>query len=159
MKKKRVKQIPRYLYYDDPWANFSMVTDNLLRAKQFQELSAAAKNFYVICCTHKKTAQQSQCLYMALKEYYQTIGEEKPDIEISYEAGTCKKSYRESDKFVIPQSHLAEYGISPQYASKLKKELIAKGFIRIFANGKHKHNAYDKRVTIYEFINDWKKST
>lgn len=162
---KKKKEVPDYLYANDPFSNFAMVTSNLFTSWQFQELTHAAKNFYLICCVHKQTAEQAQCLYKALEEYYLSIGEEKSGFDLSLEAGTQPRAKKKSTKFVIPQSHLLQYGFKPTYATKLKNELIEKGFIKVFANEK-KHAGrgvqganrdFSKRVTIYEFTNDWKK--
>lgn len=160
------KQTPSYLYDDDAFCNFAMVTSDLFASKQFQELSHAARAFYLVCATHKQTPEQSTCLYNSLKEYYQLLGEEKTDYDLRLMAGQEKRAKVKSTYFVIPQSQLEQYGYKASYASKLKRELIEKGFIKVFANEK-KHSTSDrytqgsnrdfsKQVTIYEFINDWK---
>ena len=76
---KKKKEIPSYLYDDDPFCNFAMVTSDIFASKQFQELSNAARIFYLVCATHKQTIEQSTCLFNALKEYYTLFGEEKTD--------------------------------------------------------------------------------
>lgn len=160
------KQIAPYLYNDDAFCNFAMVTSNLFASKQFQELSHAARAFYLMCATHKQTSEQSACLYNALKEYYTLLGEEKTDYDLRLMAGQEKRAKIKSTYFVIPQSQLEQYGYKPSYASKLKKELIEKKFIKVFANEK-KHSTsgrytqgsnrdFSKQVTIYQFISDWK---
>ncbi len=161
---KKKKEIPSYLYDDDPFCNFAMVTSNLLASKQFTELSKAARAFYLTCAVHKQTLEQSTCLFNALKEYYTLFGEEKTDYDLRLMAGQEKKAKIKSPYFVIPQSQLEQYGYTKQYATKLKKELIDKKFIKVFANEK-KHSTHNtqggnrdfsRRVTIYQFINDWK---
>lgn len=161
------KEIPAYLYHDDCFGNFAMVTADLFASPQFQSLSYAAQTFYLLCAAHKQTPEQKQCLYQSLKEYYALLGEEIPDIDLQMMAGTAPRAKVRSTYFVIPQSQMEQYGYKPAYASKLKRELIDKHFIKVFANEK-KHSASDsrvqggnrdfsKRVTIYQFISDWKK--
>jgi hypothetical protein len=119
---------------------------------------------YLVCAIHKQTKEQSECLYKTLEEYYNLLGEPKSEIDLKIEAGQTDRSRLTSMKFVIPESHLAQYGIKKSYAKKLKQELIDKGFIKIFANEKkHSKNGEQganrdnsKRVTIYEFISNWK---
>lgn len=161
---KKTKLEP-YLYNDDAYSKFAMVSNDLFMAWQFQELSHAAKVFYLVCATHKHTEEQRQCLYKSLEEYYKLKGEEMSEYDLKLYAGQVKKAKLQSMYFVIPQSHLEQYGYSPQYANKLKKELIDGGFIRVYANEK-KHSKgnlqganrdFSKRVTIYEFVTDWKK--
>lgn len=134
-------------------------------SKQFQDLSYAAQVFYILCATHKQTPLQSQALFNALREYYDLIGEGKSDYDIRVMAGQERKARTKSPYFVIPQKHLDEYGFGASYATKLKRELIQHGFIKVFANSKA-HGAgnhqganrdFSKRVTVYEFTNDWKK--
>lgn len=164
---KRKKEIPPYLYHDDASSNFAMVTADIFASPQFQSLSHAARTFYLLCATHKQTMEQKQCLYNALKEYYTLLGEDIPDIDLQLMAGTAPRAKIKSTYFVIPQSQMEQYGYKPAYLSKLKRELIDKHFIKVFANEK-KHSAgnsriqginrdFSKRVTIYQFVNDWKR--
>lgn len=157
MPRKSKSIVPSHLYCDNPYASWAMLTDDLLKAKPIQELHPPYRYFYLVCCVHKETLMQKQCLYNALKDYYQFIGEEKEDIDIQFEAGTCKKSHITSKKFVFPAKHLKEYGYTPQNANKLFRALIDKGFIRKFANNKRREQGFLKEVTIYEFVDDWKK--
>lgn len=154
-----------YLYDDDAYSNFAMISANLFTAWQFQELSYAARNFYILCAIHKHTPEQSTCLFKALEEFYKLKGEEISEYDLRLYSGQNPKSKIQDMYFVIPQSQLDQYGISAQYANKLKNELIEKGFIKVFANEK-KHSKgnlqganrdYSKRVTIYEFSTDWKR--
>lgn len=96
------KTLPSYLYDDDAFCNFAMITSNLLASKQFQELSLAARAFYLTCVTHKQTLEQSSCLYNALKEYYTLIGEEKTEYDLKLMAGQEKRAKIKSTYFVIP---------------------------------------------------------
>lgn len=162
---KKKKEIPAYLYNDDAFCNFAMVTSDLFCAWQFQNLSHAARTFYLLCATHKQTPEQKQCLYNSLKEYYTLKGEDISEYDLRLYSGLEYRAKIKSRYFVIPQSQLSQYGYKPQYANKLKKELIEKGFIKVFANEK-KHSSnntqganrdFSKRVTIYEFVTDWKR--
>ena len=159
---KKKKQLPSYVYHDDAFSNFSMVTSNLLQSAPFQNLSHAARAFYIVLVTHKNTALQRECLYNALKDYHKLTGKDVSDFDLAIEAGThCKQKY-DSPLVVIPEKQLKEYGYTAQYANKLKKELIEKGFIEIFANGKSiSKESYcscsSKRPTIYKFVNTWKR--
>lgn len=160
------KQIPPYLYCDDAFCGFAMVTSNLFCSNQFQELTHAARAFYLVCAAHKQTPEQSTCLYNALKEYYTLLGEEKTEYDLRVMAGQEKRAKIKSTYFVMPQSHLEQYGYKASYANKLKNELIEKKFIKVFAN-KKKHSTsgrytqgtnrdFSKQITIYQFISDWK---
>lgn len=155
------KEIPSYLYESDSGSNYSRVTSDLLMSKSYQELSHAARAFYIVLVTHKHTKIQSETLFNSLKEYYERLGIEKTKEDLQGESDQWEKWHGgESKKFVIPEKQLKEYGYSSAYASKLKRELIEKGFIKVFANRKGKgaiNQDYSKSVTIYEFSNAWKK--
>lgn len=164
MASKKTKLKP-YLYNDDAYSNFAMVSSDLFASWQFQDLSHAARSFYLLCAVHKHTGEQSTCLFKALKEYYELKGEEISEYDLKLYSGQIANAKVQSMYFVIPQSHLGQYGYTAQYANKLKKELIDKGFIKVFANEK-KHakgnvqganRDFSKRVTIYEFSTDWKR--
>jgi hypothetical protein len=159
---KKKKAIPSYLYYKDAFSNFSRITSDLLQSEPFQNLSHAARAFYIVLVTHKNTALQRECLFNSLKDYHKLTGNEVTDFDLSVEAGTYSRQKYDSPYFVIPEKQLKEYGYSSQYANKLKKELINNGFIEIFANAKSINNdsycrCSSKRVTIYKFVNYWKR--
>ena len=140
---------------------FSMVTSDLLESEQFQGLSQAARIFYIVLATHKRTTIQKQCLYMSLTKYHKLQGDNWTKEEIKLESGQgIKKGKPIPPYFVIPEKHLKEYGYKSSYATKLKNELIQKGFIETFAfeKGKDGYSNYNcKTPTIYKFVNKWKK--
>lgn len=154
------KPIPPYLCGDnDGKRDFAMIKANLLQAEGFQELSRPAQLFYLTCCAHKNTEMQRQCLYKTLEEYHALLDDDISKYDLQLEAGQVKNCKDDKMYFVFPSSHLKLYGISPQYASKYKKELIQKGFIRVVGNEKGKGKAnmdFSKRITIYAFTTKWK---
>lgn len=156
---RRKKHIQSYLYYQDEDSNFAMITSDLLSCSAFINLSHAARLFYIELCVYKNTVEQSQKLYVTLKDYYSALGIEKPEIDLKTEAGQNPKI--QSKKFVAPEkAFIKDYGYTKAYITKLKKTLIDEGFIKVYANGKGVGCAnpdYSTRYTIYEFVNDWKK--
>lgn len=140
--------------------SFSMVTADLLESPQFQDLSHAARMFYITIATHKRTSIQKACLYRTLKEYHKRQGDNVSDEDIKHEVGTAKRQKKQSPLFVIPEKHLKYYGYSSSYASKLKNELIENGFIEVFFFSKYKggYSYYNSKTpTIYKFVNKWKR--
>lgn len=139
---------------------FSMVTSDLLESEQFQSLGHAARMFYIMLATHKRTSIQKRCLYETLKQYHKLQGDNLSDEDIMHEAGTAKRQRYNSPYFVIPEAHLKYYGYRASYASKLKKELIDKGFIEevFFSKYSGGYSHYNSKTpTIYKFVNRWKR--
>jgi hypothetical protein len=95
-------------------------------------------------------------LYAALKEYNTILGLGLTDDDILDEATPNKRTKYTSGYFVAPIKQLAAYGYKPNYVTKLKKELIEKGFISIKYGQKGKFNAWNENVTIYQFSDKWK---
>jgi hypothetical protein len=58
--------------------------------------------------------------------------------------------------FVATEKQLVQYGYKKKYISKLKSELIEKGFIKVVYGGKGRYSAWNKNVTVYQFIDAWK---
>lgn len=143
-------------YHNDPHSIWGKVSLDLLLSDQFQDLSKSAQLFYIILIVNKNSYDQSQCLYNALKSYYEMIGEPIDDVVLKYQCGDYSKSRRYSNLFVIPAKQIERYSFKLSYITKLKNELIDKGFIKIFANEKTRGRV-DTYVTIYQFVNDWKK--
>ena len=137
---------------------FSMIPPEIFRTEEVKNLSPAGRAFYICLNIHKETLEQQHLLYTVLTEYNNLFGLGLSEIDIFYEAYPfrAKKDNLSHGYFVIPDKHLKQYGYSPQYASKLKKELIKKGFIRIKYGGKGKCSVWSKNVTIYQFIDKWK---
>lgn len=161
MSKSKRTKLDSWLYCNTEYENaFAMVTADLLESDAYKSLSHAAQAFYIVLVTHKKTGLQRKTLFNTLKDYHNLTGEPIDDFDISCEAGTYAKLKKDSPYFVIPEKQLKAYGYSSQYASKLKKELIAKGFIKIYAfdkgTGGYSH-AFSKKPTVYKFIDEWKK--
>ena len=142
-------------YHNDPDSIWAKVSIDLLLSDQFQDLSMAARSFYLTLVVHKNSFDQSQCLFNALKEHFKLIGKSITDEELKHLCGDYSKSRKYSDLFVMPAVQIERYGYSLSYITKLKKELEDKGFIKVFANEK-KRGKVDKVVTIYQFVNDWK---
>ncbi|MCR4751655.1 MAG: hypothetical protein K5852_05095 [Eubacterium sp.] len=156
----RNKPVPKYLYGNGDDLHFVMVTANLLQSEGFQELSRPAQLFYLICCAHKNTEMQRQCLYKTLEEYFNLLDDPKSEYDLKLLSGQIKNRPDDKMYFVFPASHLKLYGITPQYASKYKRELIEHGFIRVVGNEKGKrcpNQDFSKRITIYAFNTGWKK--
>lgn len=158
------KKNPKYdewLYCHPDCENaFAMVTADLLESKQFMSLSYAARFFYIILAAHKKTTSQRQCLYMTLKDYHRIQNDGKSDLDIQFEAGTLKRQKKDSPFFVIPEKQLREYGLTGSYATKLKNELIEKGFISevFFTKDKNGYSNYNSKTpTLYRFSSKWKE--
>ncbi len=154
-------KIDSWLYCNSEYENaFSMVTADLLESTKYKSLSHAAQAFYIVLVTHKKTTIQRTTLFKTLQDYHKLTGQEIDDYDISVKSGSYQRLKKDSPYFVIPEKQLKAYGYSSQYASKLKKELIEKGFIKVFAfdkgTGGYCH-AFSKKPTIYKFVNDWKR--
>ena len=145
-----------WLYDEEVSGKFLMLPPELFEYPAFQNLSHAARTFYILLNTHKETEMQRACLYEALKTYNQIFDLHMSENDLLDEATPNKRTKYTSGYFVIPQKHLAMYGYKPAYASKLKKELIEAGFIRVKFGKKLKHNAWNENVTVYQFIDDWK---
>lgn len=158
MGRRKESEIPSYLYETDAWSKFGIITSDLLLSKPFQDLSSAARQFYIVLAVNKATEQQRTCLYNTLKDYYKRMGEDKADIDIAYEAGTTKKSYKKSKCFCFPQVQADDYGYSAARRSQLLRELENAGFIKVKCNKKSREQARLRYPTVYEFIDVWKQN-
>lgn len=149
---------PPFTYELDSDSTFGMISNDLLRAKPFQELSRTAQIFYIMCVTHKSDPAQSKTLYTALEYYYAGIeGMTKEDVKV--DSGQNRKTINSTTKFVFPEDQLEEYGFSAQAGNKYKKELIEKGFIKIAHQDKAHilQGSWIRMPTVYEFVSDWKR--
>ena len=133
-----------------------MLPPELFESEAFQKLSHAARTFYILLAVHKETDIQRSCLYEALKEYNSLLDLGLSEKDIEEEAKPGKRTKYSNGYFVIPQKHLEAYGYKAPYASKLKKELIEAGFIKIKYGGKGRYNAWNENITIYQFSGQWK---
>lgn len=156
-KRKDKPRIPPYLRGDEYSGNFAMIPPDLFEMEGFKNLTYAARAFYLMIAAHVTSMQQRECLYNALQEYNQILSLGLTEEDIKESAWGNKRAHTFSRLFVIPESHLKNYGYSAAYANKLKKELIEKGFIKIKYGGKGKYTAWSKNVTVYEFVSEWKK--
>lgn len=152
------KSIPkRYCCNEYMSGKFSMVTPELLEHDGFQNLSYGAQMFYIVLLTHKETDQQRSCLFATLKEYNEILNLGMTDVDIRTEATPNARSGNYSHGyFVAPSKQLEQYGYTRANITRLKNELIEKGFIRAAFGGKGKYNGWNKNVTIYQFIDTWK---
>lgn len=144
--------IPKWLYDECCSGFFCMIPPDILESKNFQGLSYAAKIFYITLNIHKNTKRQRDLLYKTLDEYNRIFDLGMSEDRLEDEALPNRKTKYTSGYFVAPETHMKEYGYSKSYQSKLKRELIKKGFIRIKWGGKGKYSAWDKNVTVYQFI-------
>lgn len=147
----------RYVYDDETSGKFLMLPPELFEAEAFMRLSHAGRAFYLLLCTHRETEIQRGCLYKALEQYNKLLGLGLSEQDIKDLSMPNKRTkYIMHDYFVAPKSHLEKYGYKPAYASKLKKELIDAGFIKVAYGGKSRYNAWNENVTVYEFVTTWK---
>ena len=153
-------KIHKYLYNDNGIllsGKFLMLPPEILEEKAFQELSHGARLFYIVLCVHKETEVQRACLYKALQEYNEVCGLGLADIDIKNEATPNKHTKITHNYFVAPLKQLEAYGYKASYITKLKKELIEHGFIKVVYAKKGKYSGWENNVTVYQFSNEWKK--
>lgn len=158
MGKQKESRIHKYLYEDTTADRFLMLPPELFESPAFQELSHAGRLFYILLATHKETWAQQTLLQKVLADYNQilNLGMTKEDIE--NEALPNKKARGRHDYFVAPSQYIADnYGYSMSYITKLKKELMDKGFIKAVYGQKGKYNGWNQNETVYQFISDWKR--
>ena len=149
-------KIKPWLYSDEPSGKFLMLPPELYTEQAFISLSHAAREFYTMLNAHRETDEQRQCLFATLHEYNRILNLGMTDEDILNEAMPNKHTKYNSGFVVIPQGQLEQYGYSPQYANKLKKELIAAGFLKVAYGGKGKYNGWHNNTTVYQFISGWK---
>ena len=154
-KSKSERSLSFWQFHNDPHSLWGKVSMDLLMSEQFQDLSKSAQLLYIILIVNKINSDQSQCLFNALKDYYELIGEPLTKEELKYQTGDYSRSRRFANLFVIPAKQLEQYGFKKSYASRLKQELENKGFIKTFANKKCQGRV-DLSVTIYQFTDNWK---
>ena len=153
-------KIPEHLYDVDASLlsnRFLMLPPELLESKAFQELSIAARLLYITICTHKQAEIQRACLKNALEDYNRIFDLGMSAGEIYDEATPNKRTKYSKGYFVFPNKHAEAYGFKKNYCTKLMKELIQKGFIKVAYGGKGKYGGWNTNVTVYQFSNEWKK--
>ena len=134
---------------------------DFLKEPAFTDLPFAARLFYITLCVHKESIEQQACLEQSLKSYNEIFDLNMTDQDIKCEARPHKRisKFVDGRMFVIPEKQLKEYGYSTQYACKLKKILIEKGFIEEVYAHKGKYDGWSKNVTIYRFSDKWKSKS
>lgn len=140
-------KVPGWAYYDNPVSTFGIIYADMLKSKQYQNLSCGGKQFLTTCIVNASTEKAKECLYNALKERYALLDEKKTEQDIRSEVYDKNRKY-----FVFPKCQYEQYGYSKGDSGKYFKELKEKGFIRTKQDGKT-----NRKVNIYEFITDWKK--
>ena len=138
---------------------FLMLPPELFEAPQFQLLTPAAARLYIFLNVYRETEPQRACLHEALTEYNRIYDLGLTDFDINEQARPGKSSKFNKGYFVAPLKHLEAHGFKKNYVTKLKKELIAKGFIRIAYGGKGRFNGWNQNTTVYQFISDWQQAT
>lgn len=165
-KKKSKPVLKEWQYFKNPFDNYTMVTADLLQSEQFQSLTPAAKNMYILVLVHANTKASIECTYCTLNDYFKLTGKEIPEIDLAELVGTRnrKKTFG-SPYFVLPKKQMQAYGITTSYASKYIGQLINAGFLTKFCFDKghyttaeNGHNDFDRLPTVYKFSNKWKSA-
>ena len=152
-----MSKIDKWLYPDEISGRFLMLPPELYEAPQWQHLTPAARDLYIFLNTYRQTEQQRACLHEALTEYNRIFNLGMTEFDINNEARPQKGSKFNKGYFVAPEKHLTAAGYKKNYVTKLKKQLIENGFIRIAYGGKGKYNAWNQNTTVYQFISEWKR--
>ena len=153
---------PKYLYEDVTDGKFLMLPPELFESETFNSIKPkSAQLLYILMATHKETDAQRKLLYSKLKEYNEWLDLGMSKETIIAEAFPNKRTKAHSNGlhnyFVFPENHFKKYGWSASGVYKAKNVLIEKGFIEIAFGGKSKIGAFDENVTIYNFVDKWKK--
>lgn len=144
-------KLPYWAYEDNPKSNWTPVVDDMLTSEKFYKvLTPGEQLFYIKCLSQWKTKQCKECLYKALEERYNAIGEPKSKEDLALMVYNPQNRYGK-DLFVFPSKHAKRYGYTSAYISKTLKALEEKGYIKTFQNGQYQH-----KVNIYEFSSKWK---
>lgn len=158
--------LKKWQYYDDPFSNYAMISNNLLKSDLFRGLTNAQRLMYLVLVTHATTSECVSCLYETLKAYHKKTGKDIPEIELQELTGTrARKKQFGSPYFVFPEKHMKQYGYTASQARKLINALIDKGFIEKYCNDKaHCLNTengladFSQMPTVYRFTDKWKKN-
>lgn len=153
-----MSKIHNWLCPGEVSGRFLMLPPDIYENKNFQALKPAARDFYIFLNAYRETEPQRACLHEALTQYNRLYDLGLSDFDIQNEARPGKGSKFNKGYFVAPLKHLVKHGYKRGYITKLKQELIAKGFIRIAYGGKGRYNAWNENVTIYQFISDWQQA-
>ena len=153
----RTPKIHKWLYSGELSGRFLMLPPELFEDPAFQKLSFTARYFYVALCLNKETECQRACLYKSLEEYNRIFDLGLTEQDIRDEATPNKRTKNQSGLFVAPVKQMEQYGFKKNYQTKLKKELIQHGFIKVKYGGKGRYGGWNENVTVYQFSNEWKK--
>ena len=137
---------------------FLMLPPDIYESPQFQALKPAARDFYIFLNAYRETEPQRACLQKVLTEYNRILDLGLSDFEINEEARPGKHTKYNKGYFVAPLKHLEKHGYKKGYITKLKKELIDKGFIKVVYGGKGRFNGWNQNATVYQFIGNWQRS-
>lgn len=132
-----------------------MINWTLYSRPEIKALKPAARDFYIHILAYAHSKNHKMCLHQTLKDYYSLMGIEYTDADLNYDVWGIKRKDKFPTLFVIPAKHMEEcYGFSPQYVSKLVRELIDAKVIRVKYHdkkGKANHGCFSRIPTVYEF--------
>lgn len=157
--------LKNWQYYADSFSNYAMISNDLLKADPFRELTNAERLMYLVLVTHSASSDCVTCLYWTLRAYHEKTGKVIPEIDLQEQVGTrARKKQFGSPFFVFPEKHMKQYGYTASQARKLIKALIEKGFIEKYCNDKahclSTENGladFSQMPTVYRFSEKWKK--
>lgn len=150
-------KMKHWLYTGDVSGTFGMIPTDIYEYPQVQALKPAARDFYIFLNIYRNTEEQRACLYNALTEYNRILNLGWNDQDITEQARPNKRTVYDNGYFVAPMKHLEARGYKKNYVTKLKKELIEAGFIKVVYGGKGRYGGWNENTTVYQFIGDWKK--
>lgn len=150
-KKKKRQGAPNWAVYDNPMSNYGFIYCDLLKSKQFQQLTAAPKAFLLTCFVSARDPKNYGCL---IKHYQEKNRALNPDDGYAiYADDSMLKDWRQG-YFVFSSKQLAEYGYSSQQACNYFRVLEQAGFI-----DKVEANQIRMKVNVYRFSTRWKNKT
>ena len=154
----RDTKIHKWLCPGEVSGRFLMLPPDIYENANFQALKPAARDFYIFLNAYRETEPQRACLHEALTEYNRLEDLGLTEFDINEEARPGKHTKYNQGYFVAPLKHLEKHGYKKSYVTKLKKELIEKGFIRIAYGGKGRYCGWNQNATIYQFVNTWQQA-
>lgn len=134
-------------YVRNPKTNYGTMPVDILKSKEFQSLSCAARLFYCVLRAHVHSQHNLECLYCTVQELDKRMRYETPMTDI-------REAVYSFQYFVLPAVQGEAYGYSPQYSHKLRAELERAGFIETVVQQRHV-----KRCNIYAFSTNFKFKT
>ncbi len=143
----KLRKLPEYSYDDNGFSAFGFVSADLMKSKQFQNLSPPARLLYITCIAHRNEEKARECLSLRLSEINEQCGCGWSTSEIKRLSNDPKGEY-----FVFPACQYQEYGFKYGWFSKYMSELIDAGFICRKWGGRNQYT-----VTVYSFDKRWKR--